>query len=439
MDAQRTEVEQALDRLYRRHNFGIKLGLEMAEAIAQELGHPERAFAAIHVAGTNGKGSVCAMVDSVLRAAGFRVGLYTSPHLIRFNERIRVNGETVTDDELAELLAVVEPATARAEAALGREATFFEITTAMAFEHFRRRGVTLVVLETGLGGRLDATNIVTPLLSVITPISLEHTQHLGPDIASIAGEKAGIIKPGRPVVCGEQPDDAAVVFGRTARERGCRLTAASERVAVRRVVQTIEGQRVRIESADVDYGTVDLALLGRHQLGNAALAVAALEEAAALLGPPLAPDAVRRGLEEARWPGRCQLLGWETPTILDGAHNPAGGRVLAETLKDLMKGRPLGLVVGMCSDKDARSFLGNFGKVRRCWTVPLRTERGVPPADLAALARSAGIGQVEVAASLGEALDQSLAWAKAEAGALCVAGSLYLVGEVLELRGESAT
>src|ERR1035437_2343900 len=218
-----TALDDTLRRLYALRRFGLRPGLETMQAPLERPGHPERACVAIHIAGTHGKGSVASMLDAVLRAAGMRVGLYTSPHLVRFNERIRVNGVAIADDTLAALFAGLEPHLAAAAKAMGREATFFEVTTALAFRHFANARVPLVVLETGLGGRLDATNVVTPLAAVITRIGLDHMQYLGATLEAIAGEKAGIVKAGRPVVLGAMPEAARDVVAAAAQRVGARL------------------------------------------------------------------------------------------------------------------------------------------------------------------------------------------------------------------------
>ena len=429
------DLARSLERLYALRTLGIKPGLDAERALLERLGNPHLGFAALHVAGTNGKGSVCAMLDQVLRTTGLTIGLYTSPHLVRFNERIQVNGTCITDAELAELFDFLEPhAAAVAAGAGGRETTFFEFTTALAFEHFRRRGVRLAVVETGMGGRLDATNVVTPLLAVITRIGLEHTQYLGPTLAAIAGEKAGIVKPGRPVVCGATPEEAQAVIRAAARERDAAFVDAAAAVTVRRVAQDLAGQKLAISSAAADYGRVALPLLGRHQLENVAAVIAALETLATVSPLRLAPEAVRQGLAQVRWPGRLEVLARDPPVILDGAHNPDGARGLAAALKELFKRQPLGLVWGMCDDKDAAGFAAALGdRVKQCWAVPLQTERGLAPAKLAALARARGWPVQE--ASVPAALAAASAWATANRGAACIAGSLFLAGEVLALRG----
>jgi len=429
-----TELRKQLEELYGRQNFGIKMGLEVVLELLDRIGRPHLSFAAIHVAGTNGKGSVCAIMESALRQTGARTGtgLYTSPHLVRFNERIRVDGVEISDAELGELFADMRPAIERTDSDSGRKATFFECATAIAFEHFRRKGVRIAVLETGMGGRLDATNVVEPAVSVITPISIEHTRYLGPDMRSIAREKAGIIKKGRPVVTADQPDEAFDEIRKAAAERGSLLVSATEKVSVARVSVDPDGQKVRLRSEERDYGMLHLALHGRHQLGNLATAVAALEVFNSVVGRDVVtPDAVRAGAALTVWPARLQVLNRNPMVVLDGAHNPGGARTLAEAVKDFgIRGR-VGLIIGMCEDKDISGFCGALARVvRRAWAVPLRTERGLPPSAVARACRDAGWDATE--ASLDEAVAKGIEWAAAEGTALFMAGSLYLAGEVLE-------
>ena len=422
-------LQPSLERLYALRTFGIKPGLETTLALLGRLGNPQQSFAAIHVAGTNGKGSVCALLDSVLRGTGLRIGLYTSPHLVRFNERIRVDGVEITDPELAALFDDMEPHAA-VVAASGREATFFEFTTALAFEYFRRRKVQVAVVETGLGGRLDSTNVLTPLISVITRIGLEHTAYLGTTLAAIAGEKAGIIKAGRPVVCGATPDEAREVIRARAGELSAPWIDAAESVGVRRVSQTLAGQKVAIESAERNYGTVTLPLLGKHQLENCATAVVALEALASCSPLKLPAEVINRGVSAAIWPGRLQVLSQDPPVILDGAHNPDGARTLAVALRELVRKKPVALVWGMCDDKDALGFAKALGAaIKRCWTVPLDTERSLDPSALLQIARTEG--WQSAASTLPVAIQEATAWARGNDGAVCIAGSLFLAGEVL--------
>lgn len=427
-------LTETLARLYRLQASGVKFGLETTQAILARLGNPERALKCVHVAGTNGKGSVCAMLEAVLRAAGLKTALYTSPHLVRFNERIRVGGRCVADAELADLIRRVEDCVRDAAARPGgREATFFEFATALAFEYFRKQGAEIVVLETGMGGRLDATNVVTPLISVITGIGLEHTAFLGPDLASIAREKGGIIKPGIPVIVGPMPEEALAEIRGLAKEKRARLVQADQAISVRRLSQSLAGQKIKIESGSAAYGALTLPLAGAYQVGNTAIAIATLEELAAQSGLELPEKAVKSGLASVRWPGRFQILSQDPLLIVDGAHNPQGAEALAQSLRELLPGQPFGLVLGMCADKDLDRFLLPLGGlVKRCWAVPIRNERGRPPAEIAAAAERLG-WPVEVAA-VPDALAAAANWARENGGAACVAGSLFLAGEALELK-----
>jgi dihydrofolate synthase/folylpolyglutamate synthase len=297
-------MSEVLERLLRRRRFGIKPGLDPEEELLEALGRPERSFAAVHVAGTNGKGSVCAMLAAVLQAAGYRTGLYTSPHLVRLNERFRVDGADIGDDELDALAQRVDETARELEHRTGRPLTFFECSTAMAFEHFRRRGVQLAVIEVGMGGRLDATNVLTGALSVITRIDMDHTAYLGHDLGAIAREKAGIIKPARPVVAGAMPEEALEVVERVAREAGSPLVLAGEAARVEFVAPDGGGQRVRLSTVSGDYGVLRLPLRGRHQLENLATAAAAVETLRDRVGLVVRDEALVAGLAATRWVGR---------------------------------------------------------------------------------------------------------------------------------------
>ena len=426
------ELTSALERLYRRRRFGVKLGLEVEEALLRRLGDPHRSFLAVHVAGTNGKGSVCAMLDAVLREAGYPTGRYTSPHLVRFHERFRAGGACIGDAELLELVRTVEAAAAEVADEVGQRPTFFECSTAIAFAFFRQQGVKIGVVEVGMGGRLDATNVVTPLLSVITRVGLDHTAYLGSDLASIAGEKAGIVKAGRPVVTGAQEPEALATIRAVCRQRGCPLLEAPAHASLRRRATDLGGQKVSVETAEEAYGTLHVPLLGEHQVENLATAVTALDALRSALGTPIEAAAVSAGLARVQWAGRCSVLKRDPPVILDGAHNEDAARALAAALADLLPGKPVGLVLGMCGDKDVGRFLARFrGAARRLWVVPIDSARCMDPAAILSAAASAGIAAE--ARGLAEALAAAERWALAENGVVCVTGSLFLAGKVLSL------
>ena len=421
-----------LERLFARRTFGIKPGLDSIRALLRELDDPQESFRVLHVAGTDGKGSVCAMLDSVLRAAGLRTGLYTSPHLVRLSERFRIGGAEIADDAFFPLLDEVEAAAARLVARGAPEPTFFETTTALCALWWAREGVKLAVAEVGMGGRLDATNVFRPAVSVVTRIGLDHMQYLGDTVGAIAREKAGIAKPGVPLVLGAMPDEARAAIAARARETGAPVVFAPETVDVARRRGDLRGQTLAVSSAAADYGRVDLRLAASYQVENVATAVAALEALGRVLGIEWPAKTVAAGLAAATLPGRFQLLSDEPPTILDGGHNPCAAEALAAALKAAKAGRGVRLVCGMCADKDPAGWLRALapvvGNVR---TVPLSNERGLPPEKLAAFARGAGLREARACASLAEGLAAARADAKEAGRPVLVCGSLFLAGDVL--------
>ena len=423
-------MEEVLERLFRRRRFGMKLGLHVEEALLDCLGNPERHGLFVHVAGTNGKGSVASITAAVLTAAGYRTGLYTSPHLVRFNERFVVDGQAIPDDELMDIVGFVEAAVPDVIRKCGQEPTFFECSTAIAFEYFRRCNVDIAVIETGMGGRLDATNIVKPIVCAITRIGLEHTEYLGNDLATIASEKAGIIKPGVPVVAGAMADEALGVIRGACAKRGCALVVAAENVSISAGRAALGSRKVKLETDGVAYGTVEFGLVGDYQLENLATAISVVDVLRDIGGLAISEEQVRVGVGAVTWPGRCQVLETDPPVILDGAHNPDGARALATVLDDILGNRPLGLVVGMCGDKDIGRFLKCFSSsARKLWAVGLSNERGAAPLTIANAGTALGIQSEE--SSLDQALCAARAWALAEKGAVCITGSLFLVGDVL--------
>ncbi len=422
-----------LERLYARRRFGMRPGLETMQALLARLGNPEAGLAVVHVAGTNGKGSVTACVAEVLTAAGLRVGRYTSPHLLRFHERFWLDGRPVDDAALSAAAAEIEAAALAVEQAGGSAPTFFECATAIAFVLFRSAGIRLAVIETGLGGRMDATNVLTPLVSVITRIGLDHCEQLGNTIEAIAAEKAGIVKPGRPVVCGAMPDEARAVIRQAATAHDCVWVDAAEEVNVTATVAALDGLTVRIATSSHDLGKVRTPLVGAYQIENIATAVAALETVATELQVTLEDVAFREGLGRVCWPGRFQLAVREPPVIVDGAHNPDGAAALRESLRRTKFRGPVALVAGFCDDKDTLGFLRVMASsVRRAWAVPVPSPRSRLAKATADLMHAAGVAQVETA-EVSAALDAAQAWAREEKGLVLVCGSLFLVGQALEL------
>ena len=420
-------ISPVVAALQARGRFGIRLGLARARALLRAVGSPERDLRGVLIGGTNGKGSTQAMVASVLRAAGHRVGQTPKPHLVSYRERIVVDGTPIAGDDLDAVLAEVLGAAERVERRHGPP-TEFEVLTSAAFLWLRRQAVDVAVIEVGLGGRLDATNAWDGGVAAIVNVGLDHTQYLGSTVTAIAREKAAIIKRGDLAVTGATGDALPVI-----RRRAARMQVPLDAVAplpVRGVDRT--GQTVEHPTL----GELRLGLLGAHQAANAAVAVAILGALDRQGIAPVASEAIRRGLATARWPGRLELLDHDgIDVLLDGAHNADGARALADALgtlaPHLAKGR-LTLVLGILADKDVAGMIGALRSVdtlrgARVLTTPV--PESPRTMDAATLATAWGSG-AEPAASADAALELGLASAAAERGALVVAGSLYLVGHV---------
>ena len=404
--------------MFALRRFGIKLGLATVRRMLAGLGRPERRYRCIHVAGTNGKGSVASALAAVLMHSGYRVGLYTSPHLVRFNERIRVNGREISDADIVRLYRRVARVSAD-----GREPTFFEFTTAMAFDEFARQRVEWAVIETGMGGRLDATNVITPVVSVITNISCEHREYLGQTIAQIAFEKAGIIKRARPVVTGIRQASALAVVQKRANDLAAPLYRLGAQFRTRRE----PGGTFTYRGIGELWRGLSTGLEGAHQVGNAALVLAACE---LLLpcAPRLKPDHIRAGLRENRWPGRLERVSERPLVIFDGAHNLDAARQLARYVAAHFKGRPLTLVVGILDDKPYRAMLKLLAPLAgRVIATQAKINRALPAQRIADAARPLA-PEVAVVADVARALRHAVKTASSDSLTL-VAGSLYVVGE----------
>lgn len=395
---------------------GMDFKLERVELALASLGDPQRAYPCIHVAGTNGKGSVAAMCEAVLRAAGYRTGLYISPHLVRFTERIRVGAEEISPEQVVALVDEIR----RAATSRGIDLTFFEFVTVMAFLHFARRGIEAAVIEVGLGGRLDATNVVEPEVAVITTIGLDHQEYLGNSLEQIAAEKAGILKPGRPVVIGRLPEVAERVVAALAREKECALRRLGPDFSL-----SPQGSADYRGSALALDG-LEIALQGRHQRDNAAVAIAALEAARARL--PVDEDAIRKGLATTVWPGRLEVLAGPPTVVLDGAHNLDGVKVLAEEVRALAAGRRIRLLFAVMRDKDWEPMVHSLAEIASDVTVttvfPPRGE--APQRVAAAFARSR---PTVVAPDPLQGLSRLMAEGSGD-DLVLVAGSLFLIGAV---------
>jgi dihydrofolate synthase / folylpolyglutamate synthase len=414
---------EALAWLYGLQRFGIKLGLENVERLLDEccsgvcvkrpaLGTSASTFKVIHVAGTNGKGSVCAMVDSICRARGYRTGLFTSPHLITFRERIRLNGEMVSENAVANGLTTIRNLVTDWDP----HPTFFEVTTALGLKCFSEANIDVAILETGIGGRLDATNAVQSDVSVITQIDFDHEEWLGNTLAEIANEKAGIIKPGIPVVCAPQRPEAEKVI----RARAAKCEAP---------LQFVTGS----------YDGSPIALRGHHQKQNAAVAIAALRAAKAC--PELSrridldDSTIARGLATIDWPARFQK--WDERTIIDGAHNPAAARMLAETWREVFAAQRATLILAILSDKDLRGICEALAAIAGSVVLPgIRSERAAAPEILAKV-----LGNITppLPYSITPTLGDALMLARAKPNPILIPGSLHFAGEVLaHLEGRPA-
>ncbi len=413
----------AREDLFALEQFGIKLGLEQINALLDRLDHPERAFPSLLIAGTNGKGSVAAIVERGLRAAGYRTGRYTSPHLVELEERFAIDGQplssTAADSAVDRVMRVSRE--------LAMPPSFFEATTALALDAFREARVDVAVLEVGLGGRLDATNAVNPVAIAITLVDFDHERYLGETIEAIATEKAGVIKAGALVVLGENRPAVEDVISKQCQAVGARLVKATAGTSA--AIEMVDGRaRVQLRTPRAQYQDLRPGLSGRHQVQNAVTAVRLMEEVSATGAFAIPAEAVRTGVEQADWPGRLERCRWHSiDMLIDGAHNPSGARALARHVLETF-GRRLPMVVGMMSDKNSAAIIGELlpAAIELVFTAP-RTPRAATPDDLASVARELAPGlPIRTAVPPLAAVQMA-----ARSGMpVVVAGSLYLVGEI---------
>ena len=409
--------------LARLEALGIRLGLDRLRTLLAALGDPQARFPSVLVAGSNGKGSTSALLAAMAGAAGYRVGHYTSPHLESVEERIRIDGRSI---ERGRLAGLIERVIAASEADGGELPTYFEALTAAAFLAFAEDAVELAVLEVGMGGRLDATNVVEPVLSVVTPISLEHREHLGPTLTAIAREKAGVLRPGRPALAWVAEPEAEAALVDVAAEIGTELALADREVRIESIESLgWEGQKVRIATASATYD-LRLALLGEHQARNLALAVAAAEALSAVGFPNLNDAAIAEGAAACRWPGRLEPI--DLPdgrrVLLDAAHNPAGVATLTAFLDQ--QGEPFDLLFGVLDDKQVDEMLLPLAsRAHRVTLTQPSSPRARPAAELAALLTTRP--HVYAEPDSARALDLALA---TPSPLLVACGSIVLVGEL---------
>jgi len=427
MNRRRTPSENSndyslsLDYLYGLEKFGMVFGLTQVRKILEAVGNPHEEIHAVHIGGTNGKGSTAAMMSSILQREGYRVGLYTSPHLIHFTERIKVNGREIDEKEVATLTGWMRE---KVEAAgIAGPFTFFDFTTAMALLYFSQRRVDLAILEVGLGGRLDSTNVIDPLLSVITNIAKDHGEILGRSLLKIAGEKGGIIKQGRPLITAARQPRVLQLFSRLCRER----KAPFYRVGKDFRFEPIGDRTFHYKGLRRKLWSIHLNLFGAHQIVNAAAALGAMEILEDLVYP-VSTEAMVEGLQEVQWPGRLEMISSSPRVVLDGAHNPAGARVLRESLRKEFQYRRLILLMGIMKDKDVKSILHTLAPLADHIILSRpHTDRASAPARLFKILGPYG-KKAEVVDDLSLAIEKGLSLTRGK-DLLCITGSLYTVGE----------
>jgi len=439
-----TAYNQALDYLYSFVDYSLKHASEWAKAefnldrmfaLMDSLGNPQNRYPIVHVTGTKGKGSTSALCASALGAAGYTVGLYTSPHLEDYVERIQINGVPITHEQMVELVEEIKPYVARIE-----KLTTFEITTALAFMAFAKYGVNAAVFEVGLGGRLDATNVVSPVVSIITSLSYDHMAVLGDTLTLIAGEKAGIIKQGVPVVSSSQKEEALVVLERVAKSRNAELTLVGRDVIFELLESSLDGQIFALSKAHRDKASaiearslkaanyqLQIPLLGKHQFENAATAYAALRAS----GIPITDDQIRQGFSQVKWHARFEVVRREPPVIFDSAHNQDSFEKLRETLEDYFPGRQVYLIFGSSEDKNIPGMFAELkSKIQKIIITRADHPRALEVERIQGLANQAGV-ESEVVTPVSAALTRALELSAKDGSIVLSAGSMFVTAEVM--------
>ncbi|MBI5203896.1 MAG: bifunctional folylpolyglutamate synthase/dihydrofolate synthase [Nitrospirae bacterium] len=444
-----------INYLYGLQKYGIKLGLDNTVKLLSCFNNPQASFKSVHIAGTNGKGSTSAMTASILQSAGFKVGLFTSPHLVSFTERIKVNNEQITESEVVELADEIKLKVERLKlevknSNLGTfEPTFFEVVTVMGFLYFKRKNVDWAVIETGMGGRLDATNVLASEVSVITSISYDHKDFLGETISAIAEEKAGVIKNRIPVVTSEQEPAVMDVIKKKAEERDSGLFVCGKDFSVTTKKEDINGS-IFDYRGDMELEGLEIFLAGRHQILNAALAVKTSEvliRKSAPLASKLTAEVIKSGIENTEWHGRLEFISDNPPILIDGAHNPSASSVLADSLRNnfLNTYRRIILIMGIMADKDIKGIMAPLLPLASdiIFTAPAY-ERAALPETLARHAASLGFTNIHIARTMEDAIGMA---AKRSALSvqrsatknpelIVITGSFYTIGEAKEVLGE---
>lgn len=423
---------EVISWLFSLRRFGSKPGLERISHLLRMRGDPHERFKAIHITGTNGKGSTTAMATSILRATGFSVGMYTSPHLSSFTERILVDGEPISVEEVVRLVEEIRPIAEEIgeRPDLGHP-TFFEVTTAMGFEYFAERGIDIAVVEVGMGGGLDATNVIHPLVSVITNVSLEHTEVLGKTVLEIAQKKAGIIKEGSELITAAEQPEVLRLFERICEERGSRMFVVGRDIECERLRHSLEGQWFNLKGLRGCYENLQMPLLGSHQLRNASCAVGAVE-ALSLHGIKIGEQSIREGLRKARWPGRLEVVQRRPLVVLDCAKDPKAAENLSRVVKEEFSYDRAIVVISISSDKDIPSMINSLSRVADQFIVTRhRVMRRA--ADPAIIAREIERNSkpYEVVESVGRAVERALEVAD-DGDMVLITGSVFTVGEARE-------
>ncbi len=419
--------QSCLDWLFARHRFVMKPGLDRVDWLLGCVGEPQQKFRIVHVGGTNGKGSTSCMIASMLSEHGVATGLYTSPHVLDFTERVTVNGKAIGPDRVVELVERIKPGADEIDA------TFFEIATAAAALHFAEEGVSLVVAEVGLGGRLDATNALDSVLSVITRVAVDHAEVLGSDVAEIAAEKAGIIREDGVVVCGSDGVALEVIRGAAAAKKA-RFVPVTADAKVSNLSITSTGSTFDLAYRMDAYERLSISMLGRHQAENAVTALVSMHELERLALIEIDDAAIRRGLSEACCIGRMQIIDRRPTVVADVAHNPDGARALVAAIDEVFDYERLIVVLGIMGDKDARGFIAEFAEHTdvAIMTRPA-SDRAADPEELSAIAADLGLAN-RVVPSAGAAIESALSEA-GEADLVLVTGSHYTVGDVMTSLG----
>ncbi len=424
------DFNEAMEFLNHLTKFGINLGLGRIEELLSRLDNPHHKLKIVHIGGTNGKGSTTAMLASILKEAGYRVGTFTSPHLHSYTERFLIDGVEINRVRLAGLIEELRPHLEDMAAGGFEHPTEFEVSTALAFLYFSREMVDFVLLEVGLGGAIDSTNVAPSMLTVITNVAMDHMDYLGHTIEEIAWVKSGIIKPGVPVITAATGEGLRVIED-TCRQKDCRLTLVGRDVTWEHISHSLAGQNFNIRGSRAAYENLALPLLGGHQQVNAATAVAAAEVLMAM-GSAISAGAVRQGLADTRWPGRLEIMRRQPLVIIDGAHNYDGARSLRSALVEYFPNRSIVLVIGMLGDKERAKVAAELASAARAVVV---TRPNSPRAgnwrELAILA-GRYVPEVYLEEDIGEALNKALSLAEPEE-IVCLTGSLYMVAEAREL------